>query len=274
MRAICEYWCPETNSLHTLKGKVSISVLDIHGLLELPLSGFVYVEIVPPSKELKTSLERSYTHEFTAYHILRQRFNHKETIEEWIAFCFHGPVKYHTPMKSNRRSLVPIPTNISLTTAVHGWNESHAVFHELDVPKGEHTETFLAAFLSCWLCLFILPVRDAGCIRPGTFLVPSSMERGQAYCLSSAILASIYRGLGEIYHSAHPGRKGGHILWHFLYAWVAKYFRIYDFDDNVSSNQRMPKFSSFGRGKTFDLDKARELINFRRSFCWNSAIRH
>ncbi|KAJ8434523.1 LOW QUALITY PROTEIN: hypothetical protein Cgig2_030146 [Carnegiea gigantea] len=130
------------------------------------------------------------------------------------------------------------------------------------MPKGECTETFLTAFLSCWLCLFILPVRDAGCIHSRTFLVASSMERGQAYCLCSAIFAIIYRGLGEICRSTHPGRKR------------AKYFRTYDFDDNVSSNLRMPKFSGFGRAKSFDLNGARELISSSRGFYWNSAIRH
>jgi len=94
-----------------------------------------------------------------------------------------------------------------MNTEVRGWNESHAVFGELGLPTGEHTETFLTTFLSCWLCLFMLPVRDAGCICPGTFSVASSMDGGQAYCLSSAILTSIYRGLGEICRFAHPGRK-------------------------------------------------------------------
>jgi len=60
---------------------------------------------------------------------------------------------------------------------------------------------------SCWLCLFILPVREVGCIRPGNFSVASSVEGGQAYCLSSAILTSIYRGLGEIYYFVHPEEK-------------------------------------------------------------------
>ncbi|KAJ8429978.1 hypothetical protein Cgig2_009664 [Carnegiea gigantea] len=83
------------------------------------------------------------------------------------------------------------------------------------------------------------------------------MERGEVYCLSSAILASIYRGLGEICRFAHLGRKGGHIPWYFHYAWVTKYFRTYDFDDNVSSDLRMSKFSGFGQAKTFDVHGAR-----------------
>jgi len=120
----------------------------------------------------------------------------------------------------------------------------------------------------------VLPVRDAGCIRRGTFLVASSMKVGQAYYLSSAILASIYRGLGEICRSAHPRRKGGHIPWHFLYAWIAKYLRAYDFDDQVSSSLRMTKFSGFSRAKSFELDEAHEFIRSDTGFYWNSTIRH
>ncbi|KAJ8425363.1 hypothetical protein Cgig2_032879 [Carnegiea gigantea] len=40
---------------------------------------------------------------------------------------------------------------------------------------GQRTETFLAAFLSCWLCTFILSVGDAGCICPDTFSIISLM---------------------------------------------------------------------------------------------------
>ncbi|KAJ8432843.1 hypothetical protein Cgig2_024531 [Carnegiea gigantea] len=223
VRVICEYWCFETNSLHTLKGEVFISLLDIQGFLGLPLS---------------------------VYHILRQRLDHKSTIEEWVAFWFRGLVKYHAPMKSDRRSRVPLPTHVPLITKVHGWSESHAVFDKLGVPKGEYAETLPAAFLLCWLCLFVLPVRDATCIHLETFSEVSSMKRDQAYCLSFAILASIYRGFGEICRSAHPARKGGHTSLHFL-AWVAKYFQTYDFDDNT---------------KIFDLDGAHELISSGRGF--------
>jgi len=70
----------------------------------------------------------------------------------------------------------------------------------------------------------------------------------------------------------HPGRKGGHIPWHFVYAWIAKYFRTYDFDDHISSSLRMPQFSGFGRAKSFELDEAHEFIRSGTGFYWNSAI--
>ncbi|KAJ8426368.1 hypothetical protein Cgig2_001894 [Carnegiea gigantea] len=127
VRAIYEYWCPETNSLHTLNGEVFISLPDIHGFLSLSLLDFLYDEVVPPSKELKT-------------------------------------------------------------TEVHGWNKAYVVFDELGVPKDECVETFLVAFPL---------LRDVGCIHPGTFIVASSMKRGQAHYLCFTILTSIYRGLSE-----------------------------------------------------------------------------
>ena len=68
-------------------------------------------------------------------HIFRQRLDHKPTIQEWIAFSFCGPVKFHAPVKSNHQSWVPLLTNVSLTTDVHGYNQSHVVFNELGMPK-------------------------------------------------------------------------------------------------------------------------------------------
>jgi len=93
------------------------------------------------------------------------------------------------------------------------------------------------------------------------------MEGGQAYCLSSAILTSIYRGLSEICLFGHPRRKGGCIPLYFLYAWIAKYFETYDFGDKVSSSLRMPKFNGFGWVKSFELDEAREFISSGTDFC-------
>jgi len=49
VRAICEYWCLKTNCLHISKGKVFISLFDIHGFLGLSFVGFIYDEVAPPS---------------------------------------------------------------------------------------------------------------------------------------------------------------------------------------------------------------------------------
>ena len=117
--------------------------------------------------------------------------------------------------------------------------------------KGQRTETFLATFLSCWLCIFILPVRDAGCIRPGTFSVASFMASGVGHCLPTAILASIYKVLNEISRSSYPGKGGGYFPAHVLYAWLAKNFDVYELVGEASSGSGMVKFSDIGQAKSF-----------------------
>ncbi|KAJ8441752.1 hypothetical protein Cgig2_009181 [Carnegiea gigantea] len=52
------------------QGEVSILLLDIHVFLRLPFSGLLYDEVVPLSKDFKTTLRRSCTHLYTTYHIL------------------------------------------------------------------------------------------------------------------------------------------------------------------------------------------------------------
>ncbi|KAJ8433884.1 hypothetical protein Cgig2_004606 [Carnegiea gigantea] len=236
IRAVCEYWCLETTTLHTSKGEVSLSIFDIYSFLGLPISGHLY------DKELASKLPLSCTYLFIAYHKLMQGRKGKPTIEQWISFWFRGRSKYH------------------------------AIFDELGVATRQRTETFLAAFLSCWLCTFILPVRDAGCIRPGTFSIASLITSGVGYCLHTAVIASIYKGLNELSRSSHPGRSGGHFPTYFLYAWLAKNFDAYELVGEASSSPGIVKFSGLGRTKSFQPEEARKLIGFGRGFCWHSSI--
>jgi len=53
--------------------------------------------------------------------------------------------------------------------------EESVVFDALKVPDDRRGSTFLAAFLSCWLCTFVLPEDEKGFIHPGTFEVTSNM---------------------------------------------------------------------------------------------------
>ncbi|KAJ8430787.1 hypothetical protein Cgig2_023281 [Carnegiea gigantea] len=270
--AVCEYWCPETNTLHTSKGEVSLSIFDIYGFLGLPISGRLYDEVVPTQWELASKLPLSCTYLFIAYHKLMQGCKGKPTIEQWISFWFRGRSKYHVSKKPDQGSRIPQPGILSPLpdAGARGWSDYQAIFDELGVATGQRTETFLAAFLSCWLCTFILPVRDAGCIRPGTFSIASLMASGVGYCLPTAVLASIYKGLNELSRSSHPGRGGGHFPTHFLYAWLAKNFDVYELVGEASSSPGMVKFSGLGRAKSFQPEEARELIGSGRGFRWHS----
>ncbi|KAJ8422768.1 hypothetical protein Cgig2_013553 [Carnegiea gigantea] len=181
-------------------------------------------------------------------------------------------LKYHVSKKPDQGSRIPQPGILSPLpdAGARGWSDYQAIFDELGVATGQRTETFLAAFLSCWLCTFILPVRDAGCIRPGTFSIASLMASGVGYCLPTAVVASIYKGINELSRSSHPGRGGGHFPTHFLYAWLAKNFDAYELVGEPSSSPGMVKFSGLGRAKSFQPEEARELIDSGRGFRWHS----
>ncbi|KAJ8444411.1 hypothetical protein Cgig2_005933 [Carnegiea gigantea] len=126
----------------------------------------------------------------TTFHLFGRKG--KLTIEQWISFWSRGRNKYHVSKKPDQHNRIPHPGILSSFTdaGAHGWSDCQAIFDKLGVAIGQRTETFLAAFLSCWLCTFILPVRDTGCIHPGTFSIASLMASGIGYCLARGI--SIY----------------------------------------------------------------------------------
>ncbi|KAJ8436755.1 hypothetical protein Cgig2_030113 [Carnegiea gigantea] len=114
----------------------------------------------------------------------------KPTIEQWIAFWFHGHNKYHVFRKSNQDNRIPHPGILSsiIDAGARGWGDYPIIFNELGVAIGQ-------------------------CV---------------GYCLRMTILASVYKGLSEISHSSHLDRGGDYFPAHFLYAWLAKNFDAYE----------------------------------------------
>ncbi|KAJ8438123.1 hypothetical protein Cgig2_033002 [Carnegiea gigantea] len=187
---------------------------------------------------------------------------------------FRGRNKYHIARKPDQDNRISHPGILSsiIDAGACGWGDCQVIFDELGVAIGQCAETFLAAFLSCWLCIFILTVRDADCICPGTSSFASLMASGVGYCLPTAILANIYKGFNEISRSSHPGRGGGYFPTHFLYAWLAKNFDVYELAGEASCSPGMVKFSGIGQAKLFQLEEARELIGCGSGFRWHSSI--
>ena len=79
------------------------------------------------------------------------------------------------------------------------------VFYNLSVVETDVKETYLAAFLACWLCKFVLPWGSVNLIRHGVFKVASRMAQGETFSLTIPALASIYNGLNEIACSSKMG---------------------------------------------------------------------
>ncbi|KAL0423412.1 UNVERIFIED_CONTAM: hypothetical protein Sradi_0876000 [Sesamum radiatum] len=143
VQAFLKLWCPSTNTLHAAIGEISISLWDIRGLYGLPIRAEFYDEVVPFSKDLlgdetcNSSIPRSCKYLLLAYHHL-PKDSDGVLIFYWVGFWFKGPL------------LCAIPADI-------------------------RDETYVAAFLSCWLCSVVLPFSKAGKIRASSFKVASRM---------------------------------------------------------------------------------------------------
>ncbi|KAJ8427655.1 LOW QUALITY PROTEIN: hypothetical protein Cgig2_002942 [Carnegiea gigantea] len=123
--------------------------------------------------------------------------------------------------------------------------------------RSEYTETFLAAFLCCWLCTFILTAGDASCIHLGTFNITSFMMLDIGYCLLVAILVSSNNGLNRISHSSHP--RATFLPIFSMDGWKNN-LDTENFGREASSSLGLVNYNGFGRD------------NFAKDFHWHSSI--
>ncbi|KAK9672225.1 hypothetical protein RND81_12G085800 [Saponaria officinalis] len=222
MRAFFESWCPETNTLHTQAGG-------------FPIDGEIYDEAVSQPGTLmqrdpagNRMIPESCTCLFAAFRRLLKRPSAKGRVsaQQWIEFWFKREMTYDLPSKKRKRTGPPKSTDNSsggLQTPSPGWiQEELNLFSRLGVDNGMRARTYTAAFLSCWLCLFVLPQNEDGAIRLGTFEVASLMAEGRTFSLAVPTLASIYRGLNELVASLNPRFSRAFFLAHYLYGWLAR----------------------------------------------------
>ncbi|KAL0287781.1 UNVERIFIED_CONTAM: hypothetical protein Scaly_2550100 [Sesamum calycinum] len=147
--------------------ELSISLWDLHTLAGLPMNGLLYDEVVPCAKELDGVDETG--RRATKY--------------------------YEPPPRKEKKAVRPKSThNPSGTFGAHGkWSSAEeALFSKLGMEGSLKQETFLAAYLACWLCTSVLPTNGVGLIRPSSFKVASIMAAGISVGLVP-VLASIYK---------------------------------------------------------------------------------
>ena len=169
IKAFCECLCPTTNILHTSIGEVSISLWDLYHIVGLPIIGSFYDEMVLSREELsndatKSSLPPSCRNLFLAYHWICSKMKGKSSVKlaSWVSFWYKGSMKYaKLPKKSTRnkaqrpkethnpfRKIDPVKSCTQLEMEV---------FDNLGITEVDVKKTYLAAFLTCWFCKFVLP---------------------------------------------------------------------------------------------------------------------
>ncbi|KAH0781636.1 hypothetical protein KY290_001234 [Solanum tuberosum] len=164
--------------------------------------------LIPSAKELthaddqgKSFIPRSCSFLFSAFYRLTKGAIDEVSFREWTKFWFKGPRKYVEP--SPRMSKNPRRRRII------------------------RDETYLAAFLACWLCKFVLPNKKVDCIRASVFKVTSLMAHGEIFSLAVPVLANIYRGIRDISSSSNLGACNILLPFHYVYGWIGEYFETY-----------------------------------------------
>ncbi|KAL0453892.1 UNVERIFIED_CONTAM: hypothetical protein Slati_1367300 [Sesamum latifolium] len=261
IKAFCEAWCPLTNTLLTSAGELSISLWDLHDLAGLPMMGCLYDEVVPSALELTGADEkggrfipRSSKYLLYAYHLLRGVDDDRcstMSIDKWVTFWSKKAIKYHlTPPRKEKKTIRPKSTHNPLgdITTHNRWSTAEeALFEKLCNIEGNlKEEVYLAAYLACWLCTFVLPGKDVNSIRPSTFKMASMMASGRRVSLAIPVLVSIYEGLNTIATSSRPACTSPPFPVHFVYAWPASYFKTHYPIWQGLRGPKMTRFSGAG----------------------------
>ncbi|KAL0395045.1 UNVERIFIED_CONTAM: hypothetical protein Slati_4470700 [Sesamum latifolium] len=136
-------------------------------------------------------------------------------------------IKYHLPSpRKEKKTVRPKSTHNPLgdITTHKRWSiAEEALFEKLCIEWNLKEEVYLA----CWFCTFLLPDKDVNSIRPSTFKMASMMASGRRVSLAIPVLASIYEGLNIIATSSRPTRTSHSFPVHFVYAWLASYFKTH-----------------------------------------------
>nr|GLL33644.1 uncharacterized protein LOC105951073 [Ipomoea trifida] len=153
--------------------------------------------------------------------------------------------------------------------AFKGWTKStRAPFVKLGIPPEFEEETHLAAYLRCWLCVFVFPIKATRLIRYSTFKMASLMAAGQTLNLAIPVLASIYNGLNAIFNSAKPGQADSRFHIHYVYGWLSLYYDTHFTNDHVSASPLMISYSGEGGVRYYGQVEARRKIFKANSVNW------
>ncbi|KAL0298651.1 UNVERIFIED_CONTAM: hypothetical protein Sradi_6524900 [Sesamum radiatum] len=238
VKAFCEALCPLTNTLLTSVGEMSISLWDLYELVRLPMTGCLYDEVVPSALELteidekrERFIPRSCKYLLYAYYLLQSADDNRcshVSIDKWVKFWSKKTTKYHPPPpRKEKKTVRPKSTHNPLgDIAIHErWlTAEEALFAKLCIERSLKEEVYLAAYLACRLCVFVLPSKDVNSIRPSTFKMASLMANGRRVNLAIPVLASIYEGLNTVATSPKPAELRGPKMTRFFGEGGAKYY--------------------------------------------------
>ncbi|KAL0310140.1 UNVERIFIED_CONTAM: hypothetical protein Sangu_2457400 [Sesamum angustifolium] len=211
IKAFCEAWCPLTKTFLTSTGELSISLWDLHELAGLPMTGFLYDEVVPNTLEFTDVDEKrerfipcSSKYLIYSYHLLQSAYGSpcsNLSIDKRVWFWSKEDIKYHLPPSCKEKKVVrPKLTHNPLhDIATHERRSTaeEALFVELCIKRNLKEEDYLAIYLACWLCVFALADEDVNFIYPSTLEMTSMTASDRRVNLAIPVLRKLSKSLLE-----------------------------------------------------------------------------
>ncbi|XP_075092440.1 uncharacterized protein LOC142172671 [Nicotiana tabacum] len=280
LQAFCEALCHKTNTLLTSTRELSISLWDLHILGVLPIAGSSYEKAVPEIRELIVLNEkqvifipRSCEYLFAAFHHLKEGTGATQKVSfiKWTIFwCKKTLIYRHAPLRKEKKS-----ARLKLTHNHNGvipettrWSsDQETIFSKLRVRSDKKDETYVVAFLSIWLCAFVFP-KVENSIRPETFKMASMMAGERHISLAVPVLASIYHGLNKISRSSQLDQVKVSFPIHYVYGWLAHYFKTHYPLAKGPSVPLMVAYSGEGAARYFDEKDGRKRIHNEEDIVW------
>ncbi|GAA0187385.1 hypothetical protein LIER_34673 [Lithospermum erythrorhizon] len=231
LKAFCENWYPSTNTLIIHQGDLSISLWDLSKIGGLPVIGHLFDKVVPTAKCLSPTLDgdaripRSYRLLLLAYHCLAS----------------------HSP---------------NGTFSHRSWDSGDRYpFDILEVDTNLEEEVYCAAFLSCWLCVFVLPIEPLSFIRANVFKMASIMAKGSRVILAPLVLSIIYRSLSQISLSDNLSTAQECFPTHYLFGWIGAYLYAKNTDTNSPYGPLMVRYHGKVKEKVYSPSDTRSTLH-------------
>ena len=219
LRALIERWNYVTNTFFFPDRELSPNLLEIEALTGLPIIGEPYEEYRPRDVSVFARRDGEFL----------QPLHLREVFQEYIYLSdrVRGggvPLKrwvehFTDKLKGKSASFHATPLD--------PWGDTTGITHfqatppPIDALSSLRIDdlTHLTAFLSWWLCYFVLPFDPIHVIRPTVFVMASRLAMGTRLSLAVPVLANIYSSLRELTTSTDPCFSEESIPVHFLMGW-------------------------------------------------------
>jgi Plant mobile domain len=211
--AFCERWNYSTNTLFIEDRELTPTLWEIHQLVGLSIFGHFYDEYMISRDELRDStvLPASLRRVYEVYYEVRGR-HPSVPFSYWISYFVD---RVHPPFRGLASPRDPFGTG------------QIGLYYTGDIPSQDSIcsraidrETYLTAFISWWICHFLLPSSSARTIRPTVFVMASLIARGERVSLVVPVLTNIYRSLRGLASSRRPSHCRELVPWHLISGWL------------------------------------------------------